>query len=242
VGFGAYHPYPRRFGGGTPTLKTVHRSLNQQRGSALDAGNAATTVWLEGLALARAIVFDGWHTNQRLAHQWDPRRVTDMLSRWESALKLRPLPGATPLQRRTALLQRFERFAGIANHAKLLKNLSEALGEFFGAVEYISIANAVIHVPDATYPWGTPALGANWTNTVAHILVLVQKPDGYTEAELYAAAAKVGPIVDDVAPAWITYAWYREPLSGGVFVSGGPSAGGFYLDDEHNLDNNVFDE
>lgn len=241
MGFGGYHPCPRRFGGGRPALQIFHASLNAQRGSALAGDDASSIVWLEDLALMRAIVFDGWHTNQRLAHQWDPRRTSDMLARWERLMKLRPTPGASDGDRRAAILERFERFAGIANHAKLLKNLEDVLGEVLVGVEYISLANAVLHVPDNTYPWGTVAPGATWTNSVAHVLVRIQKPDGYTEGEFYEAAAKVGPIVDAIAPAWLTYDWYRAPLSTPVAVVGGPSAGGFYLDDDHNLDNNVFD-
>ncbi len=248
MGYGGYHPYPRRFGGGKPTIHVFHESLNAQRGSALDAANPATTVWLEDMALMRAIVFDGWHTNQRLAHQWDPRRMTDMLPRWERLMKLRPVPGATEKDRRQDVLERrFERFSGIANHAKLIKHLADALGELFVGVEYISLGNAVIHVPDASYPWGTVAWnpvtgeGVPWTNSVAHILVHLRKPDGYTEGQFYEAAGKVGPIIDAVAPAWVTYDWYRAPLSPPISVTGGPSEGGFYLDDDHNLDNNVFD-
>jgi hypothetical protein len=241
MGFGGYHPYPRRFGGGKPALQTFHESLNIQRGSALDASNPDTTAWLENLALMRAIVFDGWHTNQRLAHQWDPRRMTDMLTRWEKILKLRPAPTSTTKARRDAVLERFERFAGIANHAKLLKHLDDAVGEVFVGVEYISLSNAVVTVPDGTYPWGTANASYPWSSTVAHILVLLQKPAGYTEGQFYEAASKVGPIIDAISPAWVTFDWYRAPDSTPITVVGGPSQAGFYLDDEHNLDNNVFD-
>ncbi len=77
--------------------------------------------------------------------------------------------------------------------------------------------------------------------TVAHILVRIQKPAGATEAMFYEAAGKVAPALDPLVPAWVTFDWYRAPLSTPINVVGGPSAGGFYLDDEHNLDNNVFD-
>jgi uncharacterized protein YmfQ (DUF2313 family) len=241
MAFGGYHPYPRRFGGGKPTLQTFHESLNAQRGTALDAANSSTTVWLEDLALMRAVVFDGWQTNQRLAHQWDPRRMTDMLERWEQLLKLRPPANTSDKDRRDVILDRFERFAGVANHAKLIKYLEAAVGEVFVGVEYISAANAKVTVPDGTYPWGSVVAGAPWSSTVAHILVLLQTPAGYTEAQFYEAAARVGPIVDAVAPAWAAFDWYRAPLSTPIIVIGGPSRAGFYLDDEHNLDNNVLD-
>lgn len=242
MAFGGYHPYPRRYGGGRPALQTFHESLNAQRGTALAGADASSIVWLEDLALMRAIVFDGWHTNQRLAHQWDPRRMTDMLGRWERLMKLRPALGATPTERRDGILERFERFSGIANHAKLLKNLEHALGAAFVGVEYISVANAVVTVPDATYPWGAANPSRPWSSTVARILVQITKPQGWSEDQFYEAAAKVGPIIDALAPAWVAYDWYRGPVGyPPIVVAGGPQAAGFYLDAEHNLDNNVFD-
>lgn len=246
MAFGGYHPWPRRFGGnrhsGKPLLKVVHESLNAQRGAAFDTDDGTSIAAIENMAYARAIVFDGWEVNARLGNQHDPRRTTDMLSRWERIFKIRPLPKASEASRRAELVRRWERFGGVANHARLTTALANELGSYFVAVEYISLANAVVHVPDATYPWGTVVDGAPWYSTVAHILVRLQKPTGATEGQFYEAAGKVVTILDPIVSAFVTFDWYRAPDTGtAINVSGGPSAGGFYLDDEHNLDNNVFD-
>lgn len=242
MSYGGMHPYPRRYGGGKTVLEVVQSSLARQRGTALDATNPATIAWLECMAIARAIVFDGWGTNERLSYQRDPRRMTDMLHRWEQILRLRPAPDATMKSRRAEVLTRFQRFVGVANHAKLVTELEAALGNFFVSVEYISLANAVVTVPDGTYPWGVVVAGAPWSSTVAHVLVRLQKPAGYTEADFYAAAGKVLPIFDAIMPADKTVDWYRAPTGGPpINVPGGPSAGGFYLDQDANLDNQVFD-
>lgn len=246
MGFGGYHPHPKRFGGnkyeGKPLLQIVHESLNAQRGAAFDTDSETSIAAVETMAWARAIVFDGWELNARLGHQWDARRTTDMLPRWEQIFKIRPAQGATGKARRDELVLRWERFGGVSNHARLTTVLEQVLGDYFVAVEYIDINNAAVRVPDGTYPWGSVVSGYPWGSTVAHILVRLQKPTGASEAQFYAAAGKVYTTLDPIVSAFVTCDWYREPEGySAIAVSGGPSAGGFYLDAEHNLDNNVFD-
>lgn len=242
MSYGGFHPYPRRFGGSRSDLEAMHNSLANQRGTAVDANTVENTAWLETMAFARALVFDGWGTNKRLSHQWDPRRMTDMLSRWEAILALRPSPSDTGVARRARVLQRFARFGGVANTSRLTSELTENLGDVFVAVEHLTVAAASVYVPSASYPWGvvgTP--DGDWSSTVAHVLILLQKPDGWSETEFYEAATQAAEIADAILPAWVSFAWYRAPLSTPIAVSGGPSQAGFYLDDEHNLDNNIFD-
>ncbi len=243
MSFGGYHPYPRRFGGGRPLLRIVHDSLNASRGSGVDASDSSTTAWVENMAFARAIVFHGYGVNARLALQWDPRHVTDMLSRWETIFRIVPAPTQTESERRGILTLRFRRFLeAAAFHSRLVSRLSDELGEIFGAVEYLSAANAKVHVPDSSYPWGTVLAGAPWESTVANILILLVKPAGYTESDFYDAAAKASIALDGLLPSWCTFSWYRAPANGvPISVIGGPSQAGFYLDNDHNLDNSVFD-
>jgi hypothetical protein len=240
---GGFHPYPRRFGGNKyagnkPLLEIVQDSLGAQRGEAFNSDDTTTVVWLENHAYARAITFDGWGTNERLSLQWDPRRTTDMLERWETIFRLRPGPNDTEKDRRDALVVRWQQFGAIANHSKYTTALEAALGDYFYAVEYISSANAVIHVPSGSYPWGTVAAGISWYSTIAHILVRLQKPTGASEGDFYEAASRVSQVMDGLVPATCTFSWYRGGPSA-YAVSGGPSAGGFFLD-ETNLDNEVF--
>lgn len=245
MGYGGYHPYPRRFGGnkfdGKPLLEVMHQSLNAQRGYAFDMESETSVAAVETLAWARAIVYDGWELNQRLALQWDPRRTTDMLQRWEQIFKIRPLPTATDKQRRDALVLRWGRFGATANHPRLETELRSRLGAFFYALEYISPSVARVISPDASYPWGVQADGVPWYSTVGHILVRLQKPAGATEAQFYKAAGECAVALDPLVNSFVSFDWYREPESSAIAVVGGPSAAGFYLDDEHNLDNNVFD-
>ena len=244
MGYGAYFPYPRRFGGGRPLLRIVHEALNAAQGDAIDANNSATYAWTMNMACARALTFDGYGTNERLALQTDPRRMTDMLGRWERILHINPPPNATAYDRRQKVLRRFRRFLyASAFHSKLVAILREEIPEVFVAIEYIGAINAIVHVPDESYPWGSVVPGFPWYSTIAHVLIFLQKPEGYSEQNFYDAAAKVGPAIDGVLPGTATFDWYRMPASGvPIEVDEGPSQAGFYLDNDHNLDNNVFDD
>lgn len=238
-GFGGYSPYPRRFGGGgKPRLQVIHEGLNAQRGTAYSQ-DRESTVWLENHAIARAISAE-WGTAQRLANQTDPYRMTDMLSRWERILAI-PVPAdATEAERRAEVAARMARAGKDVNHAHIYTELTRVLGDFFYAIEYIDIANAVVHVPDGTYPWGTVAAGAPWYSTVAHVLVRMQQPEGYTAAEYWERRGAAATILDAMLPVWVSYDLYREAVEGTSYdVSGGPSAAGFFLD-EPNLDLLVF--
>lgn len=239
MGYGGYHPYPRRFGGGKPRLQVIHESLNAQRGTALDTSNTDSVVWIEDMALARAIN-GAWATNERLSHQWDPLRVTDMLPRWEGIMRLVVSPGDTDAARRVALNKQWARFGQLINIGQMSGQLQALLGDVFVAIEFISLANAVIHVPDGTYPFGTSNDDAPWYSTVMHMLIRTQVPDGYTEQEYLNIVGPVFPLLDGIMPAFVTWTVYRPgPVS--TPVTGGPSAGGFYLDDPHNLNWEVFD-
>lgn len=242
--YGGYAPYPRRFGGGRPRLRLVHDALNAARGTALDASNSDTVVWVENMAHARAITFDGYGTNERLGNQNNPDRMTVMLPRWEKILGIIPSPEATEKERRAEVKERMQRFLdATALHTRILSTLRAELGDVFVQIEYISYANAVINVPDATYPWGTVNVAAPWSSTTALMLVLCQKPAGYSEGDYYTAIARAHPALEQIMPSWMKWNLYRGPQTyPSVSVSGGPSRGGFYFDDPGNMDNCVFSQ
>lgn len=239
MSFGGYHHYPRRFGGGKPRVQVIHESLNAQRGTALDTTIDTNICWLENLALARALDA-AWSINVRLGHQWDPVRVTDMLPRWEKIMRLVVPAGTTEVKRRRVLEAQWARFGALVNIGRLSSRLTTLLGDVFVSLDFIDPLLAVIHAPDGTYPFGTVVEGYPWYSTVMHMLVRTQVPAGYTEEDYLAAVGPVFPYLDGTLPAWMTFDVYRPgPVS--VAVSGGPTAGGFYLDDDHNLNWQVFD-
>ncbi len=238
--FGGLSPYPRRFGGGKSRVQTILESLNASRGTAYDT-TWGSKVYAINLGLARALSA-AWGTNVRLGNLWTWDRASiEIVERWERILAFVPLPTETEPDRRGRLVRHFARFGRASFHGALHSRLVDAVGDAFVAIEHISFANALVTVPDGTFPWGSPSIYAPWSSSVAHVLVRLQKPAGYSEAEFYSAAAKAIETLDPILPAWATVDWYRPgPISSAV--SGGPSAAGFYLDDDHNLDNEIFDE
>ncbi len=236
--FGGLTPFPKRFGGGKPRAQVILDSLNKGRGTGLDTAAWSSPVYGENVVAARAIAA-AWSTNQRLANIWDSRRMTgNVIPRWEKIRAITPTYGDSDGVRRRRLAA-IEALAGVnPTHQVLSTLLSSALGDVFVALEYISVANAVIHVPDGSYPFGTVETDVPWSSTVAHILVRVQKLAGMTEGQFYETAGRVVTVLDPVVPAWVYFTWYRGGASA-YSVSGGPSAGGFFLD-EPNIDNEVF--
>ncbi len=235
---GGMSPFPRRLGGGTPRVKQILDSLNADRGTALDASNRLTTVYVENMAIARAISA-AWGTNERLGHITTPSSMSmDVLARWEKIMAIYPSQSESEGDRRERVAERLARFGQATTEDRITDLLTDELGSAFVAVEHIDYDVARILVPDASYPWGIVD-GVPWSSTVAHILVRLQKPTGWSEADFYEAAGRVVTLLDPILPVWATVDWYR-PGAVSANVAGGPSAAGFYLDEAANLDNQVF--
>lgn len=238
--FGSHTPLPLRFGGGTSRVTVILNSLLAQRGSAYtdDVGSA---VYIECLAIARAIAAT-WGTNKRLSHVWDPSKlVGNMLDRWENILAIVPRYSASDAERRAAVRERFVR-AGVESVSGLItETIVEAVGNVFVRLEYVPLAEAHVHVPDGTYPWGTVQAGAPWFSTLACVLALLRRPAGMSDGELFEAGATVNRILDSTLPSDALGYWYSAPEESALIaIPNGASEAGFYLD-EANLDQCVFD-
>jgi uncharacterized protein YmfQ (DUF2313 family) len=235
--FGGANPFPRRFGGGETRLQQILTSLQADRGDAYST-DWDSVVYAENMAIARA-VSAGWGTNERLGHLWVPSRTSpDVIERWEKMLVISPKQGQTWTERRAVVEER------LTQHPEALRGYvlerMQTIGTAFVDVEYIPVGSARITVPDGTYPFGTTSTTQPWSSTVARILIRLQLPTGGTEGDFYDKAAEAMLLIDPFLPAWVEVDWYRPgPVSSAV--AGGPSAAGFYLDDEHNLDNEIFD-
>lgn len=239
MGYGGYHPYPRRFGGnkfgGKPLPEVIHESLNRQRTPGYNV-EQGSIVWCENFAYARAIACDGWETNERLRLQTDPQRTTDMLPIWETVFRIAVPSGASDRERRAELTRRWQRFGEVANHSYIVTQLQNGLGPYFHSLNYISIPIAQMTVPTAGYPWGSVLPGA-WSSTTAHFLVRMVKPSNATEGEFYEMASRVPQILGPILSAFVTFDWYR---SGTLDLTIGTVTGlGFRLDDDHNLNNEL---
>lgn len=239
--FGGLAPHPRRFGGRAPTAKVLFQGLAADRGTALDATNTETVVYAETVAIARAVA-GTWATNERVSKAWQPLRCPlELLERWEQILVLPPRVSDTEKARRERLAEHFARFGEALEPGLLEAKLSAAVPDAFVDVEYISVDDARILVPDGSYPFGSVG-GVPWNSTVAHVLVRLQKPSGWSEGQFYDAAAEATRICDANLPAWASFDWYRPGATSTDLGGDGPSAAGFYLDEDGNLDNQILDE
>jgi hypothetical protein len=230
--FGAFSPFPFRFGGGKPPLEHRVNSVLAQLGTTYTKDTTGI-VWLRAMAWAR-VFWDVWETNQRLANQWDPRRMTDFLGRWEKILAL-PVGPDDSLSVRRARVGVAKARAGYANAAAIFSTSLAYLGaSVFVGIITSSSSTAVVWTPSG-WPMGShPVLPTDpdWYSTVAYVAVKVQKPSTMDDGEFYTKVGSVLPALDAILPSWVTFDWYREDISG---------ASGFFLDDTHNLDDEAFD-
>jgi hypothetical protein len=228
---GGFNPSPTKAGAERGHLEEVLlESLLEADGTALAKGSTSF-VWAEHVAESRAVAYL-WHTLGRFTNQWDPDRVTDFLSRWETILGLRPLPSDSENARR-AKVQAKRALFGVPPTQQVVSDLlTTVLGGLFAGLVHTSSALAVGAVPGgATVPGGVTLPDGDWTSSIAHVDVLLVEPATVDDPTFYAAAGQLGAYLDDLLPAWVTWDWVRD----------GPGGPGFYLDDDHNLDNERFD-
>lgn len=234
-------PYPRRLGGGKPRYITILEGLvasYEAKGYTVDPDSI---LFARCVAAAREIEAS-WSTSARLGHSRDPWRMSlETLERWERMLKLPRRRTDTEAVRRARLANNFSLVGLPAITSLLQAQAALTVGTRLVALEYIPIALARVTVPSASYPIGIVVPRAPWSSTVCHVLFLCQKLAGDSESSFYEAMGQLTAAVDAILPAWMGFAWYREPVSTPIAVAGGPTKAGFYLDDEHNLDNNIFD-
>lgn len=231
---GGFNPSPLKTGAERGHLQeALVNGLVEADGTALD-GDSGSYNYAEHLAESRCLAYL-WDLNTRLGNQWDPLRVTDFLSRWETILGILPPAGATDVSRRAAISAK-EAAGGQPGTAQVAGDLlRQVLGPIFLALVNTSSSQALgfvaggVSVPGGvTLPDGGTV---TWSSTIANVMVQVQEPTGTQDAALYSAVAQIPSFLDGLLPAWVTFDWFRN----------GASGTGFVLDDAFNLDNEAFD-
>lgn len=230
--FGGASPFPRRFGGGTPRVRTLVDSLAAGMGDGFDTTQATTGAMVTtGTAVGTYPILMGqaralnaaWATNARVGLATDPARCpVEMLERWEAICRVPPASTDTLAERRGRVAAKMKAATGPIN-----QNLSDAcaalLGPIFVAVEYTPLASANAH-------WAGTSEPLLWSSTVAHILVRVTQPTSMGTAAFLARLGQLTAMLDQLLPVWCTATW-------GLYAANGTR--GFYLD-EHNLDYETF--
>lgn len=243
---GGFSPGPERYGGGdgngsAPLLQRVFESIAAQRGDAYDQ-TVNTAVGVENMALARALTFDGYGANTRLANQFLPSKMTadGLLPRWEVILNVPPLPGDTEPVRRARVAAALARIGQPNTHQPIVDALTSALGELFsGTIQYDTPDNAVSIWPGWTSgPGGPPTDTVPWYSTIDRIQVELlvppayQTPTGGPNAAWWAALNVGAAVLDVMLPAWVVWQFFVESSHGDDC---------FYLDEASgNLDLEIF--
>lgn len=150
---GGFTPSPERYGAGegnsnVPLVQRVVESIQAQIGSAYT--NAIPSfVFVQALAFARAIVFDGYGASQRLSNQFIPSKMTDpgLLPRWEKILGLVVYPSDTQVVRRARVGAAFAAFAKSNAIQPVIDQLTSALGPVYVGITTYTPATATTFWP-----------------------------------------------------------------------------------------------
>lgn len=229
---GGFNPSPVKFGGQAGHREEVIvESLLEADGTAFSK-ERESIVWAEREADARCLAYV-WGLNRRMTLQRDPRKMTDFLPRWEAILGIVPPPTMSAKRRRAIVELRFRSEGATPDASTVQAAVELAINGTFDAIVHTTSADSIGSVPGgAVIPGGVTLPDGDWRSTIANIAVKVQRPAYLSDAEFYALVAETSTALDDLLPAWVTFDWYID----------GGSGSGFFLDDEHNLDNEIFDE
>lgn len=227
----SFNPSPMRFGASNVSLiESILDSLKTAMGTAFDVQFGSIT-WIYLQAIAR-VFNDVYEQNKRFSYQWDPLRVTDFLARWEKIYGIVPTSSDTLVDRREKLAYKMG-LVGQSPTAQVVQDLLVTLlNDVFVSIENIASADANCAIPGgATIPGGNTIPDGDWFSTTSYIPIKVIQPDYMDDLTFYETVAQIFAYLSDLMPAWVTFDWFRDSEVYGT---------GFYLDAEHNLDNQAF--
>jgi hypothetical protein len=123
-------------------------------GSAYDQKWPPSTPFaMETYAIAKALAYDGYGCNQRLANNFNPAKaqlVTGMLQRWERIFGTPPIPGDTERTRQARVSAAWLRFTTSNSLQPIIDSLSAALGSLFVGINHQTTGNMLSYVQGLT--------------------------------------------------------------------------------------------
>lgn len=240
AGLGGFNPAPLTFGeAATTDLETLQNDIAEAQGSAI-AKDRGTVAWVQNHAKAR-VLLALYLLARKLGYVNDPKRMTVTLERWESILGIDPLKTDTRIERRLRVEAKLSLLAAGTNFTTINDYLTRILGDMYVGLEFPDPLTATTYVPGGgSVPGGGPTfLDGNlagptvspYASSLAHVVVLLEKPAEMSEDTFYGKAAQIYEDMDNLIGAWMGFEWVRDGVNGA----------GFYLDEEANLDNQRFD-
>lgn len=202
----------------------VSRDLASADGTAF-SNDPESASWAEHLAVGRAIAYlQGLAVKVR--HARNPARAIETLPRLEKICGSRPLPGEDDETRRARLLQKLAIEGAEPTLALIEELVKSALGEAFIGMTYRGPSDAAGSVEGgAVVPGGATLADGPWRSSVAAFEALAQQND-LTFAEYVRRIGEAKRLLDDVIPAWATFAVVEDyPLPTQGFILGPPGVG-----------------
>jgi hypothetical protein len=209
----------------------ILESLNDADGDALSK-DPDGFVYAENLAVSRALAYL-WGVNKRLSYQFDPKRMTDYISRWEYILSIIPPPDATNSERRAVIDARISSYGESGIQQVVTDALRTALGSVFDYIQNSGWAVAAGSAPGGvTVPGGVNLPDDDWRSSIAYMAIVVKWIPPMKFTKFLDRVGQIDGLMQGLLPAWSTFDWVSYNSTATL---------GFILDDEHNLDFECFD-
>lgn len=246
---GGFAPGPLVTGGGdggsTSTvtrLQRVWESLMSAMGSSYNQ-TINSAIGIEMMAYARAIVFDGYGQNARLAKANFPYTLTEdgNLEDWEESFGIVPYATDTVSMRNARVAAHWE-IIGSGNGVQAIHDI--AVSQLGTRFQFIQLQNPSLSGYTSTgayWPNGngiSPNAVTPWYSNISHIIIFVSfdmsLPGAQQVADIVNAISPVTQLLLELVPSHVTFTFAVVPSG----WTSGPTF--FKLDDPHNLDFEVF--
>ena len=205
-------------------------SLNQARGTAYsvyDPTNTNTAVYIENYAIAKAIQ-DLWESNQRLANQFDPLRMSAFIDRWEKILGIVYNPASSIQQRKAVIGAKMSILANAPIAQAVADLCSVYLGNMFVEIVNSYASDNCGGVPGgATVPGGVSLPDDLWFSPISTVAIRTwQVRDKYNnylydERDYITKINELSNVLDGFLPAYILINTFRYLYQGVGTISNG---------------------
>lgn len=212
MAFGAYGPFPIRFGGGKRPIETEHEALLETYKSVFDIERGGEDSgkglpWVEAYAEA-AVLGIMWAGSQRGANQRTPLKLLEGLPVWEEACGLTPGVNDPLTERRAEVAAKFRSFGN--NAEPDIRDVCVAMmGSNFVELSWVSDADDVTYWPG--FNPGPP--GLEWFSRRCIAFVEVTKT-GLTQDAFDRKVGKLAQVLDSFLPAWMTFEIFTVDTNG----------------------------
>lgn len=198
IGLGSGNPFPLMLGGGDSVEDVELEALLDAYAPAWDRAEDSAN-YAECLACAQLIAMV-WAANERLRNQTVPERMLDVVTDWESILKLKPAPSDTDFDRRSRISSALRGLAG-----NTLTDINDVcatlLGSNFDELVFQDEAETITYWPGVNP--GPP--GFEWMSTRLKLGVRINQ-GRLGIAEFSDKVNALSRTLDLMLPSWMTYA------------------------------------